>query len=169
MKNLLFIITISFLLPSTFLGQANKSIPQNSASVNVFSKSYNHLNDFEKILTPNQITTLNTTLKSSEKKSNTKIIVVTISSIKPYASVPEYAYNLKNYLADNLKLNPTFLIVLSKELRQIQIQSSYEARNRLTEDETRNIINSFAIPEFKKGDYYKGLENAVTQIIKKLE
>lgn len=169
MKNLLFIITISFLLPSTFLGQSKESAPQNSATESVFSKTYNYLNDFEKILTPNQITTLNTTLKSSEKKSGTKIIVVTTSSITPYASVPEYAYNLKNYLSDNLKLNPTFLIVLSKELRQIQIQSSYEARNKLTEDETRNIINSFAIPEFKKGDYYKGLENAVAQIIKKLE
>lgn len=169
MKNLLFIITISFLLPGTFFGQANKNISQNSAAVNVFSKSYHYLNDFEKILTSSQITTLNTILKSSEKKSGTKIIVVTISAITPYASVPEYAYNLKNYLSGNLKLSPTFLIVLSKELRQIQIQSSYEARNKLTEDETRNIINSFAIPEFKKGDYYKGLENAVTQIIKKLE
>ncbi|MFH6959028.1 TPM domain-containing protein [Flavobacterium aquidurense] len=169
MKNLLFIITISFLLPSTFFGQSDKSIPENSANSNAFSKAYNYLNDFEKILTPSQITTLNTTLKSSEEKSGTKIIVVTTSSIKPYASVPDYSYNLKNYLSENLKLTPAFLIILSKELRQIQIQSSYEARNRLTEDETRNIINSFAIPEFKKGDYYKGLENAVTQIIKKLE
>ncbi|MDA6069859.1 TPM domain-containing protein [Flavobacterium sp. AC] len=169
MKNLLFIITISFLLPSTFFGQSNKSTFQNSVTENTFSKSYNYLNDFEKILTSSQITTLNTTLKSSEKKSGTKIIVVTISSIQPYTTVPEYASNLKNYLSDNLKLNPTFLIVLSKELRQIQIQSSYEARNKLTEEETKSIINSFAIPEFKKGDYYKGLENAVTQIIKKLE
>lgn len=169
MKKFLFLITISFLLPNTFFGQSGKSIAQNSTAENTFSKSYSYLNDFEKILTSNQIATLNTTLKSSEKKSGHKIIVVTISSIKPYATVPEYAYNLENYLYNNLKLNPTILIVLSKELRQIQIQSNHKGLNKLTEEETKIIINNFAIPEFKKGDFYKGLENAVNEIIKKLE
>ncbi|OCB71958.1 hypothetical protein B0A79_17135 [Flavobacterium piscis] len=169
MKKILLVITISFLLPNNFFGQSGKTIAQNSVTENTFSKSYSYLNDFEKILTSNQITTLNTTLKSSEKKSGYKIIVVTISSIKPYASVPEYAYYLEKYLSDNLKLNPAILIVLSKELRQIQIQSSRKGLNKLTEEETKNIINNFAIPEFKKGDFYKGLENAVNQIVKKIE
>lgn len=169
MKKILLLITISFLLPNTFFGQSGKGITQNSATENTFSKSYSYLNDFEKILTSNQITTLSTTLKSSEKKSGHKIIVVTISSVKPYASVPEYAYNLEKHLSNNLKLNPAILIVLSKELRQIQIQSSHKGLNKLTEEETKNIINNFAIPEFKKGDFYKGLENAVSQIVKKLE
>ncbi|MBF4484554.1 TPM domain-containing protein [Flavobacterium sp. CSZ] len=169
MKKILLLVSIFILLPSTFFGQSGKGIPQNLTTENTFSKSYSHLNDFEKILTSNQITTLNTTLKSSEKKSGHKIIVVTISSVKPYASVPEYAYHLQKYLSDNLKLNPAILIVLSKELRQIQIQSSNKGLNKLTEEETKNIINNFAIPEFKKGDFYKGLENALTQIVKKLE
>jgi uncharacterized protein len=68
-----------------------------------------------------------------------------------------------------LKLNPAILIVLSKELRQIQIQGSNKALNKLTGEETKNIINNFVIPEFKKEDFYKGLENTVTQIVKKLE
>ncbi|MCC9066147.1 TPM domain-containing protein [Flavobacterium piscisymbiosum] len=169
MKKILLLITISFLLPNTFFGQSGKSVPQNPVTENAFSKSYSYVNDFEKILTSNQITTLNTTLKSSEKKSGHKIIVVTISSIKPYTNVPEYAYYLEKYLTDNLKLNPTILIVLSKELRQIQIQSNHKELNTLTQEETRNIISNFAIPEFKKGDFYKGLENAVNQIVKKLE
>lgn len=169
MKKILFIITISFLFVNPFFAQSNKGISQNSETKSAFSKSYTYLNDFEKILTSNQITTLNTTLKSAEKKTGHKIIVVTISSIKPYTSVPEYAYYLENHLSDNLKLSATILIVVSKELRQIQVQSSDKGRAKLTEGETKSIISNFAVPEFKKGDYYKGLENAVAQIIKKLE
>lgn len=162
MKKLLLIIAICFLLPNTFFAQ-------NSSTENTFSKSYGYLNDFEKILTSSQIATLNNTLKASEKKTGHKIIVVTISSIKPYANVPEYAATLESYLYNNLKLNPTILLVLSKELRQIQIQSSHKGLNKLSQEETKTIISNFAIPEFKKGDFYKGLESAVNQIVKKLE
>lgn len=162
MKKLLFIIAISLLLPNTFFAQ-------NSGTENTFSKSYGYLNDFEKILTSSQIATLNNTLKASEKKTGHKIIVVTISSIKPYANVPEYAATLESYLYNDLKLNPTILLVLSKELRQIQIQSSHKGLNKLSQEETKTIISNFAIPEFKKGDFYKGLESAVNQIVKKLE
>lgn len=169
MKKILLLITLSFLLPNSFFGQSKNDIPQNSATENAFLKTYSNVNDFEKILASNQIKSLETNLKSFEKKSGNKIIIITTSSIKPYADVPEYAYTLKSYLSDTLKLNPAFLIVLSKELRQIQVQSSLEARAKLTEEETKNIINNFAIPDFKKGNYGKGLENALLEIIKKLE
>lgn len=136
---------------------------------NVFSKSYDYVNDFEKILTPNQITTLNTTLKSFEKKSLYKIIIVSTSSINPYTSFAEYSSGLDKYLANDPKLDPTILIVVSKQLRQIQVLSIDLIRYKLTDDETQNIIAGFAVPEFKKGDYYTGLEKAIDQIINKLQ
>lgn len=169
MKKILLLITLSFFLPNSFFGQSKNDTSQNSATEIPFSKTYNNVNDFEKILASNQIASLNTNLKSFEKKSGNKIFIITTSSIKPYTDVTEYTYNLNIYLANTLKLNPSFLIVLSKELRQIQIQSSFEARNKLTEEVTRDIITNSAIPDFKKGDYGKGLENAVLEIIKKLE
>ena len=58
---------------------------------------------------------------------------------------------------------------MSKELRQIQILGEDSIRYKLSDDQTKEIISSFAVPEFKKGDYYKGLESAVSELIKKLE
>lgn len=163
MKKLVLFLAISLFLSHNLFAQT-KTETQNN-----FAKSYNYVNDFEKILTPDQLTNLNTTLKSFEKDRLYKIIIVSISSIKPYADFPEYSLALDKYLANDLKLDPTILIVVSKELRQIQIQSVDLIRYKLSDEETKEIISNFAIPEFKKGDYYKGLEISVSELINKLK
>lgn len=163
MKKFFFALTILLLLPN-YISAQTKTEEQN-----VFSKSYNYVNDFEKILTEKQIETLNTTLKSFEKKALYKIVIVSVSNIKPYESFPEYAHGLDQYLAKDPKFDPTILIVVSKTLRQIQVLSIDLIRYKLSDDETQNILTNFAIPEFKKGDYYQGLENAVGQIIEKMK
>lgn len=163
MKKLVFFLAVSLFLSHNLFAQTK------TESENSFAKSYDYVNDFEKIFTSNQIMDLNTTLKSFEKKHLYKIIVVSTSSIKPYADFPQYATQLHKYLANDLKAEPTILIVFSKELRQIQIQSIDLIRYKLSDEQTKEIISIFAVPEFKKGDYYKGIEAGVTQIINKLK
>lgn len=163
MKKLVLFLAFSLFLSHNLFAQTKVE------SQNNFAKSYDYVNDFEKIFTQNQITELNTTLKSFEKKHLYKIVVITTSSIKPYSDFPEYTTELDKYLANDLKAEPTILIVVSKELRQIQIQSIDLIRYKLSDDQTKEIISNFAVPEFKKGDYYKGIEAAVIQIMDKLK
>ena len=168
MKKFILIVTIAILLPFSIFAQAKKEVKSSSETADVFAKSYDNVNDFEQILNSAQITTLNTTLKSFEKKTLYKIIIVTTSSIKPYTDLFEYCQNLDKYLNSNLKMQPTILILLSKQLRQIQILGEDSIRYKLSDDQTKEIIGSYAVPEFKNGDYYKGLESAVNELIKKL-
>ncbi|MCC9071056.1 TPM domain-containing protein [Flavobacterium sp. F-65] len=168
MKKAFLIITITLFSLNSFFAQTNKTANPTSETQNIFSKTYNYVNDFEKILTQNQVDALKNTLKSYETSSKNKIIIVTTSSITPYTNIPEYALGLNTYLANQLKLNTTVLIILSKGLRQIQVQGNEQIRNKLNYDEIKDIISSTAIPELKKGDYHKGLEETVSQIIKKL-
>jgi len=169
MKRIIFIVTIALLLPNSFFAQTKKEVNSDSEKQSPFAKSYDHVNDFEKILTSNQITTLNTTLKSFEKKSLYKIIIVTTSSIQPYTDIYQYTQDLDKYLDSTFRMRPTIIILLSKQLRQIQILGEDSIRYKMTDDQTKEIISNFAVPEFKKGDYYKGLEAAVNEIIKKLQ
>jgi uncharacterized protein len=169
MKKISFIITIALFSANCIFSQTKKVADSNSKPQNTFSKSYDYVNDFEKILTPNQIATLNTTLKSFEKKSLYNIIIVTITSAKPYETFSEYSESLDKYLTYDLKLDPTILIVVSKEMREIQVLGVDLIHYKLNDDETKNIIASFAVPEFKKGNYYKGLEESVSQIMQKLQ
>lgn len=169
MKKIFFIILIILFSPSIVFSQAKKEKNVNTDPKNVFSRPYDYVNDFEKIMNADQITTLTNILKAFEKKHLYKITVVTTSTIEPYTSFPDYALELDKYLAVDPKLDPTILIVVSKQLRQIQVQSIDLIRYKLSDNDTQNIITTYAVPEFKKGDYSKGLELAVEQIMNKLK
>ncbi|SHH07682.1 TPM domain-containing protein [Flavobacterium defluvii] len=168
MKKIFFIIIIALFSTGKSFSQTKKENTV-SDSQNVFSRPYDYVNDFEKILNPNQTASLTNTLKAFEKQFLYKITVVTTSTIQPYTSFPDYALELDKYLAKDPKLDPTILIVVSKELRQIQVQSIDLIRYKLSDNDTQSIITTYAVPEFKKGDYGKGLELAVEQIMSKLK
>lgn len=163
MKKMLFIIAITLFLPTTFFAQTKNE------TQNVFATSYKNVNDFEKILDPKQVQNLNTTLKSSEAKTGHKIIIVTTSSIASYADITDYSVDLVKYLSGTLKIDASILIVISKQLRQIQIRGIDKIRTKISDQEMENIIRSLVVPELKKGDYFKGLETGTNEIIKKLE
>lgn len=163
MKKIFFIIVLSVLFSNSFFAQT-KTEPQT-----IFGKKYDYVNDFEKILTPKQAQTLSATLKSCETKTGHKIIIVTTPSISPYTDLTDYSLDLDKYLNTSLKIDASIILVISKQLRQIQIRGLDKLRNKLSDKEVESIISTFVIPELKKGDYYKGLQDGAAQIIKKLE
>ncbi|PWB28180.1 TPM domain-containing protein [Flavobacterium sp. HTF] len=163
MKKIFFIFAIALFAPNSFFAQTK------TEAKNIFANSYDNVNDFEKILNPNQVKTLNGTLKSFETKTGKKIIVVTISSTPSYRDLSNYSEDLHRYLNIGLKIEPSILFVISKDLRQIQILGDNKISDKLSNQEIENIVNTFVVPELKKGDYYKGLETGTAQIIKKLE
>ena len=163
MKKLFFLFAIVFFLPLHFNAQIKPE-----ASV-IFAKSYDYVNDFEKILTPAQIKNLNDFLKSSEEKTKSKILIITTSSISPYTDLTDYSMDLDKYLLSKLKIDTSILIVISKHLRQIQVQGIDKIRAKMSDQEMKDIISTYAVPELKKGDYYKGLQQAAMQLVKKIE
>lgn len=163
MKKIFFIIALSVILPTSFFAQSK------TESQNIFAKSYDNVNDFEKILDLKQVQALNTTLKTSEAKTGIKIIIITTSSISPYSDLSDYSLELDKYLTSKLKIDASIIIIMSKKMRQIQVRGVDKLRNKLNDREIENIVSAYVIPELKKGDYYKGLQEGSNQITKKLE
>jgi uncharacterized protein len=163
MKKIFFILAIALFVPISLFAQTK------TEAKNIFANSYDNVNDFEKILNPNQVKTLNETLKSFETKTGNKIIIVTISATPNYRDLTIYSQDLDRYLRIGLKIDPSILFVVSKELRQIQILGVDKIHDKLTNQEIESIVNTYVVPELKKGDYYKGLEAGSTQLVKKLQ
>lgn len=163
MKKIFFIIALTVVFSNNIFAQT-KTEPQN-----IFEKKYDYVNDFEKILTSKQVQTLSATLKSCETKTGHKIIIVTTPSISPYTDLSDYSLELDKYLNTTLKIDASIILVISKQLRQIQIRGLEKLRNKLSDKEVESIVSTFVIPELKKGDYYKGLQEGTDRIIKKLE
>ncbi len=163
MKKLLLLFIIVLFLPNYSSAQT-KPDPET-----IFAKSYDYVNDFEKIMSPSQAKSLGDFLKTSEAKTKSKILIVTTSSISPYTDLTEYSLDLDKYLISKLKIDTSILIVISKQLRQIQVQGVDKIRVKMTDEEMKNIISTYVVPELKKGDYYKGLQLGTEQLIKKIE
>lgn len=138
-------------------------------SQNVFAKSYGYVNDFEKILTPVQIKSLTDFLKSSEAKTKNKILIVTIPSITPYNSLNDYSLDLDKYLISKLNIDTSILILISKQLRQIQVRGLNKLRAKVSDQEMKDIVSAYIVPELKNGDYFKALQDGTNQLAKKLE
>ncbi|OXA80409.1 uncharacterized protein SAMN05444397_102177 [Flavobacterium aquidurense] len=163
MKKIAFFLAIFLFLTHHLFAQTKVT------SQNVFAKSYGYVNDFEKILTPNQIKSLADFLKSNEAKSKNKIMIVTTASITPYTDLNDYALDLDKYLISKLNVDTSVLIVVSKQLRQIKVQGVNKLRSKMSDQEIKDIVSTYIIPELKKGDYYKGLQEGTSQLAKKLE
>ncbi len=60
-------------------------------------------------------------------------------------------------------------ILLAKNDRKIWISSGYGVEHKLTAGVTGEIIRNVIIPQFKRGDYYSGLDNGTTAVFKVLK
>ncbi|MCD0471582.1 YgcG family protein [Flavobacterium sp. JAS] len=163
MKKIAFLLTIFLFLSHNLFAQTKTETPT------VFAKSYDYVNDFEKILTSDQIKSLTDFLKVNEAKTKNKILIVTTASITPYTDLTDYSLALDKYLISKLNIDTSILILISKQLRQIQVQGVNKIRAKMTDQEMKDIVSTYVIPELKKGDYYKGLQEGTRQLVKKLE
>jgi uncharacterized protein len=146
-------------------------------SQNIFSQGYKipekpkfqtSVYDYINLLTPSQKANLESKLVRYSDSTSTQIVVAIISSTE--------GENI-NYLAANwgekwgigqAKQDNGVLILLAKSDRKITIQTGKGVEHLLTDFQSKRIIDRVVTPEFKKGDYYKGLDRGSDYIFKTL-
>jgi uncharacterized protein len=169
--SLLFLIIVFI---SISFGQLKESIPSNNPETTRknlnFSNPVGLVNDFENIFSERQERILTKKLKKHEKETTDQIVVVTLSNIEPYENINDYSIDLANHWGIGQKeKNNGILIALGKNLRQIRIQNGIGIENRLTDAETKRIIDEIIIPAFKRDNYFGGLQQGIDAIIKELK
>ena len=111
-----------------------------------------------KLLTDFQKTNLENKLVKYSDTTSTQIVVIIIPSTKG----EDINYLAANWgekwgIGDEEKDNG-ILILLAKDDRKIAIQNGRGVEHLLTDFQSKRIIERVIIPEFKKGDYYTGLD-----------
>lgn len=124
--------------------------------------------DYINLLTASQKTSLENKLVRYSDSTSTQIVVTIISSTE--------GENI-NYLAANwgekwgigqAKEDNGVLLVLAKDDRKIAISTGKGVEHLLTDFLSKRIIDRVITPEFKKGDYYSGLDVGADYIFKTL-
>ena len=126
------------------------------------------VNDFAGVLVPQQKAQLEEKLLRYNDTTSTQIAVVLISSLND-EDPNLYAAELGQKWKVGVKGKDNGLVFLiAVDDRKMAIQNGYGLEGALTDLETKLIIEDYVIPHFKQQDYYGGIDEGTTQIIKLL-
>ena len=146
-------------------------------SLNAFSQGYKipekpkfqtSVYDYVNLLTSSQKTNLESKLVRYSDTTSTQIVIAIIASTE--------GENI-NYLAANwgekwgigdADKDNGVLVLLAKNDKKIAIQNGKGVEHLLTDFQSKRIIERVIIPEFRKGDFYGGLNKGADYIFKTL-
>lgn len=116
-------------------------------------------------LTPPQLGALIKKLQNEDKSTSNQIIIYIIQSLNG-ESLEDISINLaeKNKIGKKDKNNGVLMLVVKND-RKIRIEVGYGLEGALTDATSSSIIRNIITPEFKKGNYYDGIDKGVDAII----
>lgn len=129
-------------------------------------KSNTLVTDYTNTLSESQRSALEQKLVAFDDSSSTQIAVVIMRSVGQY-DINDYAQRLgrKWGIGQKSKNNGIVLLVAIGD-RKVSIQTGYGVEGALPDVTTHEIIENDIKPNFRKGDYYAGLDEATDDIIK---
>jgi uncharacterized protein len=124
--------------------------------------------DYAKLLSGSQKTALEQKLINYSDSTSTQIVMVTVKTINNEdigILTPKWAHEWG--IGQEKEDNGVFVLLAEKE-RKIWISPGYGVEHKLTAGTTGSIVRQVIIPEFKKGNYYSGLDKGADAIFEVL-
>lgn len=150
------IISVVFIFSAAFSYAAFKipSVPQN------------YVNDYANVLRSNQKDSLNIELKNYDVKTTNQIFVAVFESLGG-ESLEDVSIRIAQKWKPGVKGkdNGILLLIFLRD-RKMRIEVGYGLESALTDVLANALIVNEIAPEFRAGDYYAGINNAVSQMIK---
>ncbi|AGF75759.1 TPM domain-containing protein [Bartonella vinsonii] len=104
-------------------------------------------------------------LTELEEKTGDQIVIVTLPTLSGH-DIETYSNSLfRTWRLGQQQLNNGVLLVIAPNEREVRIEVGYGLEGELTDAISSVIINTFILPNFRKGNYQKGVIEAVHAII----
>lgn len=122
--------------------------------------------DLTGTLDQSDLSTLNSRLKSYEDTTSNQIVVLMIPSLDGYP-----IEMLSEEIATRTKIGTDkndngILLLIAKNDRQLRIEVGYGLEGVVPDAIASSIIRNEITPEFKNDDYFAGIDNGITALIK---
>ncbi|HEY0434733.1 MAG TPA: TPM domain-containing protein [Chitinophagaceae bacterium] len=147
------------LLISIFLaGQVEKAIPQRPNPPRL-------VNDFTGTLTPEQAQALESKVVAWDDSTSNQLAIVLVNSLSDY-DPDEYALALGRQWGVGGKEHSNGIVLLvAKADHKISIQVGYGLEGAIPDVTAKSIIDNDLTPNFRSGDFYRGLDQASDHLI----
>jgi uncharacterized protein len=161
LSHTLLVLSTLFLSFLSFKGYSQIEIPQKpSKEMAVY--------DDAKFFKDNEVRQLRQKLETYADTTSTQIVVATINTLNgeyigTYAAEWAQEWGVGQKKEDN-----GLLILISKADSKIWITTGYGLEEYLTDATTKTIIENIILPEFRKANYYEGLDKGTNAIFEVL-
>jgi uncharacterized protein len=124
------------------------------------------VNDFTGTLTPEQVQALEQKLVAYDDSTSNQVAVVLMSTTGDY-SIEEVALGIiRNWGVGGKEHNNGIVVLIAKDDHKIRIEVGYGLEGAIPDVTAKSIIDNDLTPNFRKGDFYRGLDDATDDIIK---
>ncbi len=126
--------------------------------------------DYEKIFTPLQVAELDKIINDFEKETGNEIAILTLDSAGvPMNNFDDFTQKIANYWGVGKKgLNNGMLIGISTQLRKIRINTGSAIRLKLTDADSKKIIEEIILPQFNAGNYFEGTKKGLLAMVQRI-
>jgi uncharacterized protein len=124
------------------------------------------VNDFTNTLTPEQTEALEQKLVQYDDSTSNQVAVVIISTLQDYPIEDVGLGILRGWGVGNKEKNNGIVLLVAKDDRQVRIEVGYGLEGAVPDITANQIIQSDIVPNFREGNYYRGLDLATNDIIK---
>ncbi|TYZ13460.1 TPM domain-containing protein [Hymenobacter lutimineralis] len=123
------------------------------------------VNDLAGLLSPDEEAQLEQKLIAYDDSTSSQIAVVTVPSLDGY-EVADYAQRLgESWGVGRKGKNNGLLILVSNAEHKVTIQTGYGLEGAIPDALAKRVISNVLVPNFRAGQYYKGLDEATTRLI----
>lgn len=166
---------LSFLIFTISISSSCQINPKKTAISSSISKTnkdsipqpIGYVNDYENILTDSEEQVLDSLIREFQQRTTIQIAFITLdTTMTTSENFDIYTLNIARTwgVGENDKNNGV-VIGVSKGYRQMRIQNAFGIEKILSDDETKQIIETAFIPHYKAGEYFKGTYEGLTALM----
>lgn len=123
------------------------------------------VNDYAHLLNDSAIAGIEAELARLDTQDSTQIVVLTIDSLDG-EPIEEFALKTaQKWLLGQNGIDNWALLVVARNERKIRIEVGYGLEGKLTDLLSGRIIRDIMVPEFKRGNFSLGIQNAVKAMV----
>jgi uncharacterized protein len=126
------------------------------------------VNDFANVIDAQSEQQLETLIRSLQQASGDVVIVATIRTFEPYGDIREYAVRMFENQGRGIgsrEKDNGMLVLLSVDDREVWTEVGYDLEAFVTDGFAGETARQFMIPEFRTGQYGRGLVAGVTRLV----
>ncbi len=117
------------------------------------------------LLTADQIKLLSDKLITLQKTKGSQIAICIVPTTQPL-TIEDYGIKLaEKWKIGRAKIDDGIIIIIAKNDRKMRIEVGYGLEHVVTDLRAGRIVDYMMAPEFRKGDFYKGIDSSVDSLI----